>query len=387
MAVDIQNVELRNVDASLSVARAGSGLRAVWLFSRPVDLVVFLGSGIASLLALWIGAKAGVLYDDTPDWAWIPAILLIDVAHVYSTAFRVYLDKEEFQRRPYLYSIVPLIGFAVGVTLYSEGELVFWRALAYLAVFHFVRQQYGWVALYRAKANERNRLGKWVDTAAIYLATVYPLLYWHTNLPRNYWWFLAQDFTAFPGFLAHVVAPLYWLAMFAYAGKTIYLAVVKKRINPGKDIVVATTAACWYVGIVAFNSDYAFTVTNVVIHGVPYLALIYWFSRKRLEQLSGSNGDHRKEAGMLRIFARGPAAFLVLLWLFAYLEEMVWDRGVWHDKGWFFGAAWDLGDWKMLLVPLLALPQLTHYVLDGFIWRRRGNPGFSLAESPGGQKP
>ncbi|MCC6273443.1 MAG: hypothetical protein IT572_08250 [Deltaproteobacteria bacterium] len=25
-----------------------------------------------------------------------------------------------------------------------------------------------------------------------------------------------------------------------------------------------------------------------------------------------------------------------------------------------------------ILVPLLALPQATHYVLDGFIWRMRG---------------
>jgi len=30
-------------------------------------------------------------------------------------------------------------------------------------------------------------------------------------------------------------------------------------------------------GIVAFDSDYAFTVTNVVIHGVPYLVLVYWY--------------------------------------------------------------------------------------------------------------
>jgi hypothetical protein len=50
-----------------------------------------------------------------------------------------------------LYSLVPLLGFAIGVALYSEGELVFWRALAYLAVFHFIRQQYGWVALYRVR--------------------------------------------------------------------------------------------------------------------------------------------------------------------------------------------------------------------------------------------
>jgi hypothetical protein len=33
---------------------------------------------------------------------------------------------------------------------------------------------------------------------------------------------------------------------------------------------------------------------------------------------------------------------------------------------------------KTFVVPLLALPQLTHYVLDGFIWRRKSNPDFSL---------
>src|SRR5436189_2467134 len=91
--------------------------RAVWLFSRNTDLSVFLGSAVVSLLALWIGARAGVLYGDAPDWAWVPAVLLIDVAHVWSTVFRVYLDKDEMQRRPALYWLVPVIGFAIGVAL------------------------------------------------------------------------------------------------------------------------------------------------------------------------------------------------------------------------------------------------------------------------------
>jgi hypothetical protein len=33
----------------------------------------------------------------------------------------------------------------------------------------------------------------------------------------------------------------------------------------------------------------------------------------------------------------------------------------------------------MWLVPLLALPQATHYVLDGFIWRRKSNPDVATA--------
>jgi hypothetical protein len=347
--------------------------RAVWLFSRNTDLTVFLGSAVLSLIALWIGARMGVLDSDTPDWAWIPAVLLIDVAHVYSTAFRVYFDKQELRRRPFLYTLVPVVGFAIGVALYSEGELVFWRALAYVAVFHFVRQQYGWVALYRAKAGERDALGKWIDTVTIYAATVYPLIYWHANLPRKFWWFVASDFSAIPSFIVKIAAPLYWLAMSAYAAKSLYLWLVKKQINPGKDIVVVTTALCWYIGIVAYNSDYAFTVTNVIIHGVPYLALIYWYGRARLAQA--------ESRGVFRLFARGPAAFLFLLWVAAYFEEMIWDRGVWHDRDWFFGSNWEIDSLKLVLVPLLALPQLTHYVLDGFVWRRKYNPDFTLAMS------
>jgi len=344
--------------------------KAAWLFSPATDLAVFLGSAVVSLAALWIGARAGVLYDDAPDWAWVPAVLLIDVAHVYSTGFRVYLDGDELKRRHWLYLLVPAIGFAAGVALYSEGELIFWKTLAYLAVFHFVRQQYGWVALYRSRAGERGQLGRWIDTAAIYAATVYPLIYWHTHLPRQFWWFLANDFTRLPVVIERITQPLYWLILLCYAARSLYRWMVKGEINPGKDVVVATTAACWYVGIVSINSDYAFTVTNVIIHGVPYMALIYWHGRAKARQRGGS--------GPYRLFASGPYVFLAILWLLAYAEEMFWDRGVWQERAWLFGEPWDVSTLRMFLVPLLALPQITHYVLDGFIWRRKNNPDFKL---------
>ncbi len=347
---------------------APSGRR--WLFSAPVDLGVFLGSAVASLLALAVGARFGLLDDTRPDWAWVPAVLLVDVAHVWATGFRTYLDLDELKRRPWLYALVPLIGLALGVVLYSQGELLFWRCLAYLAVFHFVRQQYGWVALYRARLGERGRLGRAVDLAAIYLATLYPLLYWHCHLPRRFQWFLPDDFlTGLPPLLARLVAPLYWAALAAYALRALYLGLFRGRPNPGKDIVVATTAVCWHLGIITFNSDYAFSVTNVLIHGVPYFALVYWYRHTR-----------RARAGApVRGHARGVTTFLMTLWTVAFVEEMLWDRCVWHERPWLFGGGWDVASFQVVLVPLLALPQFTHYVLDGFIWRRRGNPALFSA--------
>ena len=128
------------------------GGKTPWLFSRNIDLTVFLGSAIVSLVLLAVGWQLGILNSDSPDWTWISAVLLIDVTHVWSTSFRVYFDKEELKRRLGLYLIVPIFGYAVGVALYSEGELTFWRALAIAAVFHLGRQQYGWVALYPREA-------------------------------------------------------------------------------------------------------------------------------------------------------------------------------------------------------------------------------------------
>lgn len=336
-----------------------------WLFSREVDLSVFLGSAVVSLLLLAVGWHFGILNEESPDWTWITAVLLIDIAHVWSTSFRVYFDAEEFRRRVWLYTLVPVFGYAVGVALYSEGELVFWRALALLAVFHFVRQQYGWVALYRRKLNETSNITWWIDAAAVYLATVYPLAFWMTNLPRKFEWFVANDFFALPALVETVLFPVYVLALGAYFGKSVYLYFAKGFLNIGKDIVVATTAVCWYAGIVFFNSDYAFTVTNVIIHGVPYFALIYFYAKARRETAPR----------FYQKLSSNWIVFLATLWALAYVEELLWHRGVWHEKNWLFGANWDLADYKPFLVPLLAIPQLTHYVLDGFIWRKKSNQG------------
>ncbi len=179
--------------------------KSQWLFSREVDLSVFLGSAVISLLLLAVGWRFGFLNAETPDWTWISAILLIDVAHVWSTSFRTYFDIEEFKSRIWLYTLVPILGYIFGVVLYSEGEMTFWRVLAYLAVFHFVRQQFGWVALYRRKLGETSRLTWWIDTLAVYLATVYPLVFWMTSSKRNFSWFVEGDFLALPGLLETIL--------------------------------------------------------------------------------------------------------------------------------------------------------------------------------------
>jgi hypothetical protein len=346
--------------------------RGRWLVSPTWDLAVFGAPALLAFALLLWGRATGLLAGVTPPWAWVATVLAVDVAHVWATAYRVYLDPDERLRRPALYAGVPLVAYAGGVVLYASSAGLFWRVLAYLAVFHFVRQQYGWVALYRRRLGAGTRLDRVLDDAAIYSATLYPVLWWHAHLPREFEWFVEGDFIpGLPAEATAVLLPVHLGLTAAYVARQVWLRAHGRPVSPGKDLVIATTWLTWYVGIVVLDSDYAFTVTNVLVHGIPYLALIWRYGRGRFRGTAGTLG---------RVFAaRAWPVFLVTLVAAAWLEEWGWDRIVWHERPALFPGP-ELAPSAAalaLIVPLLALPQAAHYLLDGWIWRVKGNPGLS----------
>ncbi len=349
-------------------AAAPAAAPSGWIFSRPIDLLTFTGTAVVSLLLLLLAQPLGATPHEAPEWSWIVGVLLVDVAHVWSTIFVTYGDRHERRRRPWLYAAVPLGCYAIAFALYRAGTGPFWRAVAYLAAFHFVRQQYGWLMIYRARSGEPDRHGRILDGALIYATMLYPLIYWHAHLPRGFWWMKPGDFAAgLPAGVVPIAAAIYAALAIVYVGRAL-VAARRGRIAWGKHLLVCTTAACWYVGIVGTNSDYAFTVTNVFIHGVPYLVLIFFYGRRLVSRPESQAGWG---AAILR---RGLVPFLMTLWAIAYFEELLWDRTLWHERSYLFGSdGWtaSLAPW---LVPLLVTPQLAHYVLDAFLWRRAGNP-------------
>jgi len=353
--------------------------RGLWLWGARTDLAVFGGSVALAMalasLAPWLADAGGAL----PLWGFVVFVVLLDVAHVYSTLFRTYFDSAELRRRPALYTLVPLACFGAGVALHSIGAATFWRVLAYIAVFHFVRQQVGWVAIYRARAGEREPLDRWLDDALVYAATGWPMLYWHANLPKKFHWFMPGDFVSLP-VVSHLVFPvgvLFALLWFAYVLRAIGRARKGHAPNWGKHVVVAGTTVIWSYGIVFTNSDFQFSITNVIAHGVPYLALLWMVARERAGEVPGTL--------LQRIVAGGLGAFAFVVLVFAFFEEMLWDRMVWHDRPEVFGATPLLGidsGWLVLVVPLLSVPQVTHYVLDAVLWRR-GQTGPAQARALG----
>ncbi|MBL8956358.1 MAG: hypothetical protein JNK82_36630 [Myxococcaceae bacterium] len=327
-----------------------------WLFSARVDVAVFFGAAVASAALALAGAAAGL--DETPLWAWVLLVLGIDVAHVWSTLFRVYLDADELRRRPLLYFAAPAACWLLGVLAYEAG--VFWRALAYVAAWHFIRQQVGFMALYGRRAGSSVWAMRF-DAAAVYAVTLGPVVWWHAHLPRRFWWFVEGDFVG--GLPA-------WCGTAALSAMFVVVAVwllVNRHV--GKALLLFATWVAWFGGIVVAKSDFTFTVMNVVLHGVAYLALTWRYARGRAADGEG----YGRGAWLVR---KGLPAFGAVLLGFAFAEEFLWDTFVWHERGALFGSGGVELDGALLalVVPLLALPQATHYVLDAFVWRGRENP-------------
>jgi hypothetical protein len=331
-----------------------------WLANRSKETVlIILPLFIPVIIVIAFSDYFSAHHEVTAGW-WLLLVLLIDVSHVYSTLFRFYWEKNTFDKYRKVLIIIPIAAFVVGLSLHLYDSFLFWRVLAYVALYHFIRQQYGFLRLYSRKQNQE-KPEKLIDSAAIYAATLYPVLYWHMNLTGTLSWFVPNDFVKLD--LEWLEIPslvTYILIMLVYIVKETMIS-LKSGFNTPKNAIVAGTFLSWYVGIVMFHGDLTFTLLNVVAHGIPYMGLVWLYGEKK--------GGVAFSPGL-----KGVLIFVAVVATFAYFEEAIWDGMIWKDHPGLFPF---MDGFEALsnpivisvVVALLVLPQVTHYVVDGFIWR------------------
>ncbi len=154
-----------------------------WLVNSFLESVFILAPAILPVAIILIFNDYFTVHGVSTLW-WVVLVLCIDVSHVYSTLFRLYWDKSTFKKYKRHLVIIPVAGFAIGFALHFYDSLLFWRVLAYIAVYHFVRQQYGFVRLY-SRTESATTLNRQIDALAIYNATLYPLIHWHIHSTKK----------------------------------------------------------------------------------------------------------------------------------------------------------------------------------------------------------
>ena len=344
-------------------------MNSQWLFGKRSDLLVLF----APVWVCWLIAFAlpdNLLVANVPLWVWITIVIGIDVSHVWSSIHRTYLDKEEFRNHRNLFIAAPIVSFVVSFGLAFISIDLFWRCLAYVAVYHFVKQQFGFMRIYKAKAQDfrKKRIS---DNFIIYLSMFYPILYWHLHPDLEFAWFVSGDFIQIPSGIDRVLFKqigngiFFGLLAFWLIEEILFTQKENKSMPIGKIFWVLTTAGNWFLGIVYFNSDLVFTITNVVAHGVPYLALVVFYQTKK--------NAIRKKASFSYLKTGTVIVFSVLI--LAMFEEYLWDLMVYRENEAFFGSIIAYPEevpsviLQLIAIGVLAVPQVTHYILDGFIWK------------------
>lgn len=353
-------------------------MKQSWIYNKPFDLLLilsppFLSIGIAYLVSSQVADNGKM-----PLWVWVTFILCVDVSHVYSTLFRTYFNPKEFAENKNLLTLLPIALLCVGIVLHLIDSKLFWRVLAYSAVFHFIRQQYGFLRFY---SKDSNIISKRIESVLLYSSTLYPVIYWHANLPRNFHWFVDGDFlVGLPLWLERFAFYFYMGIILIYLLNEIKQVIESRKIGIGKNLVLVGTALSWYFGIVYFNQDILFTITNVVTHGIPYMALIWVYGNKEAHN-SGSPLILNRFSYKTFFTRFTFPLFIIALFIFAYIEEGFWAGFIWREHLEFFNPFISLPTIRSketlsILVSLLTLPQATHYVLDGFIWKLRDRDSY-----------
>ncbi|MCO4780882.1 MAG: hypothetical protein KC646_01055 [Candidatus Cloacimonetes bacterium] len=338
-----------------------------WMVSPKFDLCIFLGPVFFATL---ISPIAYAYYPDSiPLWAFVSIIILFDVAHVWATNYKVYFDSVEIKRRPWFYLLPIPIFFSLSFVLLLYSENLYWTILAYVAVFHFIKQPWGFVSIYKRKFKENSKFDLHFDKYMVWAAGLYPVFIWHSSPARVFDWFNAGE--SFIVKLPYQIIPylmfFYVAGIIVYISRQIYLYKKTSKINLPKLILMTAIYITWAVGIYMTNPIISAAFLNL-FHGVPFFAIIWIYSKnKYIDQ----DSIYPK---LSFIFQRKTIfLFIAIVFIPALIEEFLWDQLIWHiylPNTSFIDLGFQL---KALVIALLSLPQIIHYWLDMFIWKMDEN--------------
>ncbi len=152
--------------------------------------------------------------------------------------------------------------------------MVFWRVLhisqsfissdSNMAGLHFTDGR-------QARHHERHI---WIDTVAIYMADALSAFVLDVCFETQFRMVCRGGFCSNSGIVETVLFPVYILRSRCLRWEVgLSVLEIRNTLQLVRILSSLRRQSVGMSGIVGFNSDYAFTVTNVIIHGVPYFAL------------------------------------------------------------------------------------------------------------------
>ena len=261
---------------------------STWIIDARNDTRWLLGGVLVSyaLLAAHLGGaiSTGALW-----WIWI---VLLDGPHVFATLSRTYLDRRERQERAALLA-GSLSWFLAGPAAFALSALVgtplpfgVFLTLAMLwAYWHVVRQHYGFLALYKRRNGDGDRIDHVLDSALLYGGLLAPFVSFALTQPRAR---RLLGLAPAPTWERGVSSACFVFAALLVLAFTVRQLVRHRRglgVNRPKCLfflaVLPLTAVLFSPWVVARADFGAFFIVVTAYHNVQYHAMVWFYQRKR----------------------------------------------------------------------------------------------------------
>lgn len=312
-----------------------------------------------------------------PLWLFI-FIVIFDVAHVWATLYMVYFNKKALEKHKKLYILTPIIVFIITFFIinYDRSWFLLFYIIWFLAVYHFIKQQIWFILIYAQKEENTNKIDKIMDKTIWWSITWIPILYWFCNLEtRNYIWFMPWEFFKIDIEFFPIIWIIFVWIIFVYVIYETIRIFIWKKVNYIKYLYIFVTFFIWFNWIVWNNSLIIFAFWNVFLHWLNYLWLSYHSTLNKM-----ASWEYKANKIIEKFIKKWFVWFFIILFVIAIVEEYLWDQffrfevsELWWNT--FYDLAQNTNIYIFsIIISILTIPQITHYFLDWYIWKKDFNP-------------
>lgn len=279
------------------------------------------------------------------DYLMTPLFLIFvtyfcDSGHVYSTFLEIYFDPKE-NRKKHIW-IITFISFALNLGLLFLSENLFYHYIFYFTVFHNMRQGLGISFLYL-----NQKISPLLIKTLYYFLTMFPFVLFHltrvrnvTKLDENYYrplnYFLIDHY-----YLRQKIL-MYGIGIYSLIFVGILIFLYRKELYKTMWSMFFFGAVYGFAYLYFENELKAYAIL-IISHAIPY----YFLFQKRIELTHSVN--HFKKFSYFYVF---------LLFFIGAMVDI--------NQGGIVRAHEDI---EYLLLAIFNTPLITHFLIDGIIWK------------------
>lgn len=323
------------------------------IFSKRTDFYLFLVLPMVLIALLFLNLQVSITV--------ALALILIDQLHVYFT----YIQSDFWQRitrdpkQLFIAGGICALAMLATYAAFIKYDLIgIFMVVKYLTIFHFCRQQYGWLRIIQTKM-QMPKIPAKISEVALQIFCLAPILIGHSEAYYFTWFPGVPNLFSIPDFIAGWILFLYVAACLLYFLFELH-GHLKNQIpvNLTRLSILLFTFFSWnFVILGRPELSYSRIFLLAGHHVLSYIFLVYFFNTSNLKQ---------KKGRFLRNSLIVTVLFLVIIALRNSIKGMP-DISLKDLSMTFSEESYRI---FYFMIPFLWMLTVFHFILDGFIWKK-----------------